>query len=216
MSKESKAIRFLINAFPQYSWKTKPIPKIRLRPDLYVDLGHRVICIEIDQHQHKYGNYKNEESRMYKILKKFGKPVIFIRFNPDEYKNINNEIIKSCWKEDKYGILVIDDENKWLNRLNRLKSRVTFWMNPNNKITETEEKLFYDKDHYDEVIKIDDSESESDNEEEDEESYESESNESESEDEDDSDDDYNPKYDKRSYKRRRIMKEEETNDNIFI
>jgi U3 small nucleolar RNA-associated protein 14 len=90
------------------------------------------------------------------------------------------------------------------NRLKTLDTRIKYWMDPKNKITKISEELYYDgyRPHdapEAEAIVIDDSESESEDEEE--------SEESKSEDEDDSDDedeDYNPKYDKRAYKRRKI------------
>ena len=208
---------YIRDIFSDYKWYINPyIKKYRKYPDLYLVLGNRVIIVEIDSKQHKPYNKEAEAIRMYNIKKAFsnkGYEVIFIRFNPDEYKDYKGKEHKSYWKKENdilgTEIWEIDDEEDKNNRLNTLVSRIKYWMDLKNKIIETPEGLNYENLYYDghrphdapedEAIVIDDSESESEDEEE--------SEESGSEDEDDSDDedeDYNPKYDKRAYKRRKI------------
>ncbi len=66
------------------------------RPDFVIDNGLNMIVIEVDENQHHSYEKKCEEERMINISQDFGGvPTIFIRYNPDKYKNINNEVIKS-------------------------------------------------------------------------------------------------------------------------
>lgn len=61
----------------------------KYRPDIVLDNGSHMLIIEIDEHQHR--NYKCDCLRMQEIYNGFGGiPIIFIRFNPDEYKIIAN------------------------------------------------------------------------------------------------------------------------------
>ena len=72
-------------------------------------------------------------------------PIVFIRFNPDDYRN--EEInITSCWGTDKKGICVVKKSKKeeWSYRLNRLSETIHYWLsNRTNKTVEIIE-LFYD------------------------------------------------------------------------
>ena len=75
------------------------------------------------------------------------RPIVFIRFNPDDY--IQNEIkITSCWNLNQKGICVIkkSKENEWKYRLNILEEQINYWLNPINKTNKTIEiiQLFYD------------------------------------------------------------------------
>ena len=74
-------------------------------------------------------------------------PIVFIRFNPDEYEE-NGIKISSCWGLDKNGICVIKKSKKceWTQRLNTLKDQICYWTNPTNTTSKTIETihLFYD------------------------------------------------------------------------
>ncbi len=76
------------------------------------------------------------------------RPIIFIRFNPDDFK-INNDKVKSCWYKSKSGNLYIPNtkEEEWNNRLNTLKEQMSYWMQPENKTDKTIEviQLFFDQ-----------------------------------------------------------------------
>lgn len=58
------------------------------RPDFVIDLGYQFIIVEVDENRHK-GNPKIcEVTRMVQIYQDFGGvPVVFIRYNPDDYVN---------------------------------------------------------------------------------------------------------------------------------
>jgi hypothetical protein len=76
------------------------------------------------------------------------RPMVFIRFNPDSYIDEENNNISSCWTTNKLGICIISKlkENEWKERLNVLKDKIDFYLNPENKVEKTIElvNLFYD------------------------------------------------------------------------
>lgn len=55
------------------------------------------------------------------------RPIIFIRFNPDDYL-IKDKKITSCWTLNKKGLCVIKDkkENEWSDRLNTLSQQIDY------------------------------------------------------------------------------------------
>jgi len=75
-------------------------------------------------------------------------PIIFIRFNPDEYTK-NGLSITSCWGLNKSGICTIKKSKQveWNQRLNTLTNQINYWLNPENITEKTMEiiQLFYDE-----------------------------------------------------------------------
>ncbi len=49
-------------------------------------IGNTLLCIETDENQHKYYNKENEKARYNDLMMIHGGKFIFIRFNPDKYK----------------------------------------------------------------------------------------------------------------------------------
>jgi hypothetical protein len=73
------------------------------------------------------------------------RPIVFIRFNPDDYNDINGNKIKSCWKLNKLGIMCIEKtkNDEWKGRITKLNQQIQYWIdNPNEKMVEIVE-LFY-------------------------------------------------------------------------
>lgn len=61
------------------------------RPDFYWDCETHILILEVDENQHKDREKECEYTRMFNITQMCGGlPVIFIRYNPDEYY-INNQ-----------------------------------------------------------------------------------------------------------------------------
>lgn len=136
---------YLINLFPG-DWKSdKVIGKSKKRPDLCLDLGHKIIIVEIDENKHLH--YEDEQDRMLQISLDLGqRPIILIRFNPDNYK-YKKENKKSCWEMVNFVTVLKEDyKTEWELRLKTLAKKVEFWLNPeNNPTNQIEEiKLFYD------------------------------------------------------------------------
>jgi len=114
-----------------------------------LDLGYQVIIIEIDENQHIDYDCSCENKRIMEISQDLGhRPIVFIRFNPDDYID-NGKNITSCWNNNKLGICTVKNskQNEWSNRLNVLDKTINYWINPNNitdKIVEIIQ-LYYDK-----------------------------------------------------------------------
>ena len=114
------------------------------------DLGYQIIIVEIDENQHDNYDCSCENKRIMQLSQDVGhRPIIFIRFNPDEYINSNNEKITSCWgTTPKIGILKIKNNknNEWNERLATLQLQIEYWCNEENKTEKTIEiiQLYYD------------------------------------------------------------------------
>jgi hypothetical protein len=113
------------------------------RPDLFLDLGYQIIIVEIDENQHNYYNTLCENRRIMELSQDIGhRNMILIRFNPDDYIDINNINISSCWENNKKGICIIKKEkqNEWNDRLNLLKNTINYWIN--NKTDKIVEQVY--------------------------------------------------------------------------
>jgi hypothetical protein len=144
--KETKIVEYIINKFKNYDWKVKEtIEGTGKSVDLLLDLKYIIIIIEIDENQHR--NYKNEDERMEVISKALGRPTIFIRFNPDDYLDVNRNNVESCFEKDKMNIYRISNKYDWQNRLNSLISEIKKWINLENKTNKllSVKYLYYDR-----------------------------------------------------------------------
>lgn len=74
------------------------------------------------------------------------RPIIFIRFNPDDYINNEGNKITSCWSNKGLCTLKKSKINEWNERLNRLKNEVNYLLNNNTEKTIEIKQLFYDSD----------------------------------------------------------------------
>lgn len=147
-SKEISVKEYILSKYPDLSWKIdKKIEDgcSKRRPDMLLDLGYQVLIIEVDENQHRDYNCSCEMARTSEIVCDLSKKIVFIRFNPDSYKQAD-KMIKSCWKQNNLGINVISNPSDWQHRLQILNETVEYWLNPENipnDIIETIE-LFYD------------------------------------------------------------------------
>ena len=150
-TKEYSVVEFVKNKFHEYSWisdKTIKDGCSRRRPDLLLDLGYQVIIIEIDENQHIDYDCTCENKRIMELSQDVGhRPIVFIRFNPDDY--INNDVnITSCWGQNNKGICVVkkSKEKEWIERLQTLENQINYWTDPDNKTDKTVEiiQLYYD------------------------------------------------------------------------
>lgn len=66
------------------------------RPDFLIDKDTFVIIVEVDENQHKhYGPRDCEIIRMIQIHNDIGLPCIFVKFNPDSYRDDGGKLIRS-------------------------------------------------------------------------------------------------------------------------
>lgn len=62
------------------------------RPDRVFDFGDKIVILECDEYQHKNRQCVCEQSRMVNLGQSYGGiPVYFIRWNPDDYKQLNSD-----------------------------------------------------------------------------------------------------------------------------
>jgi hypothetical protein len=118
-----------------------------IRPDILLNLHKHSIIIEIDENQHKWYNIGCDNSRTFMIQEALNRPIIFIRFNPDDYVDENNKKILSPFKIDKkLGLTTIPEENldEWNNRLLKLKETINNNLEYKSDEPITIIKLFYD------------------------------------------------------------------------
>ena len=148
-TKERDVVQFILGKFPDYSWtfdKTVAGGCSKRRPDVLLDLGTHVLIIEIDENQHTDYDCSCENKRLMELSQDVGhRPLILIRFNPDDYICKNGTTVNSCWisKNGKTNICK-KYENLWKNRLNSLFESIKYWIE--NKSDKTIEiiQLYYD------------------------------------------------------------------------
>ena len=150
-TKEYSVVEYVNTKFPNYDWVKDKIVNggcSKRRPDLLLDLGYQVIIVEVDENQHTDYDCSCENKRIMEISQDMGhRPIIFIRFNPDDYIQ-NGTKISSCWGQTKNGICVVKKpkSDEWSKRLNVLENHINYWINPENTTNKTVEiiQLFYD------------------------------------------------------------------------
>lgn len=150
-TKEYAVVEFVKNKFPDLSWiadKKVNGGCSKRRPDLLLDLGYQIVIIEVDENQHIDYDCSCQNKRIMELSQDLGhRPIIFIRFNPDDYKT-DGKNITSCWGQNKKGICVVKKikNNEWSERLNVLEQHINYWINPSNVTNKTIEiiQLYYD------------------------------------------------------------------------
>ena len=145
-TKEKDVCDFILQNYPTFSWVADRKVQdgcSRRRPDLLLELGSHIIIVEIDENKHSGYDCSCENKRLMEISQDLQhRPIIFIRFNPDSY-TLNGKTIKSCWKLNKSGTIVISKLIEWQERLSTLVQEIQYWIdNPTDKTVEIVQ-LFY-------------------------------------------------------------------------
>jgi plastocyanin len=146
-TKEYAVVEFVKEKF-KFNWIADKIINggcSRRRPDLLLDLMTHIIIIEVDENQHVMYDCSCENKRIMELSQDLGhRPIVFIRFNPDEYFTHKN--ITSCWGQDKHGICVVKKSKikEWESRLTTLEQTVQYWINYSTEKTIEVVELFYD------------------------------------------------------------------------
>jgi hypothetical protein len=136
-------------SFPDFDWvwdkRVQGGCSLR-RPDLLLDLGTHVIIVEVDENKHTDYECICENRRIMELSKDLlHRPIILIRFNPDAYINDEGIFVKSCWKENKQGILHISKnrQKEWNERIDCLEQCIQYWIDhPTEKTVEPVELFF--------------------------------------------------------------------------
>lgn len=156
-TKEYSVVEYVKTNFPHLTWisdKTIQDGFSKRRPDLFLDLGYQIIILEIDENQHIDYDCSCENKRIMELSQDVNhRPIIFVRFNPDEYTIEDpdtNAITKvsSCWGANQNGICTVKKSKKkeWSERLEALSRQIEYWTDPTNRTDKTIEvvQLFYD------------------------------------------------------------------------
>jgi hypothetical protein len=148
-TKELAVVQFVKEKYPKIDIITDKIIQggcSRRRPDIFIDLGYQILIVEIDENQHTDYDCSCENKRIMELSQDVGhRPIVFIRFNSDDYK-LNEKNITSCWDVNKQGICCIkkNKQKEWNTRLNILKTVIDYWLEyKTNKIIEIVQ-LYYD------------------------------------------------------------------------
>jgi len=150
-TKEYSVVEFIKTKFPHFDFIADKIISggcSRRRPDLFLDILYQIIIIEIDENQHTDYDCSCQNKRIMELSQDLGhRPIVFIRFNPDDYKK-DGKNITSCWGQNKNGICVVkkSKQKEWLERLNTLEDQIKYWTCPENMTDKTIETihLYYD------------------------------------------------------------------------
>jgi len=149
-TKESAVVQYVKEHFPEMDIITDKIIQggcSKRRPDILIDTGEQIVIIEIDENQHTDYDCSCENKRIMELSQDVQhRPIVFIRFNPDYYKQ-NNKNISSCWHINKQGICCIKKtkQKEWNDRLLALHNSVYYWTkHTTHKMVEIIQ-LFYDE-----------------------------------------------------------------------
>ena len=150
-TKEYAVVEYVKTKFPNHSWIADKIVNggcSKRRPDLLLDLLYQIVIVEVDENQHTEYDCSCQNKRIMELSQDLGhRPIVFIRFTPDDYEKEGTNIT-SCWGQDKKGICVVKKTKKdeWTQRLNMLEEHINYWINPANITNKTIEtiQLFYD------------------------------------------------------------------------
>jgi len=160
-TKEVKVCEHIKEHFPDYTIlfdRTIPDGCSKRRPDMYMDMGSHTIIIEVDENQHIAYDNICENKRYMEIFQDLGnRPMVLIRFNPDEYYNSKDVLVKSCWSRSRDGLAIINrnKRDEWKNRLKTLVDSIqkNIENEPNKEIEIT--YLYYDENKNDDAVVAD-------------------------------------------------------------
>jgi hypothetical protein len=113
---------------------------------LLLDLIDQVIIVEVDENQHIDYDCSCENKRIMELSQDLAhRPIVFIRFNPDEYQK-GDSTITSCWGKTQKGICVVKKSKKveWEQRLHTLGETIEYWLKHRTDKTVEIIQLFYD------------------------------------------------------------------------
>ena len=118
----------------------------RRRPDLLLDMGSHIIIVEIDENKHTDYDCSCENKRLMELSQDVQhRPIVFIRFNPDDYINDKGEIVKSCWRLNKLGVMQVmkTKEKEWSERVEKLKDQIKYWIENKSEKTIEIIEMYY-------------------------------------------------------------------------
>lgn len=147
-TKERAVVEFLQTTFPRFTLicdKRVADGCSKRRPDVLIDFGEQVLCVEVDENMHTTYDCSCENKRLMEISQDIGhRNLVFLRFNPDSYINENGVKVRSAWGTDGRGLCVVKQVDDWMHRLSILKEQVEYWAEHRTEKTLEVIPLFYD------------------------------------------------------------------------
>jgi len=150
-TKEIDVVQRVKSVFPDVSWiHDKKVENgcSKRRPDLFLDMGSHVIVVEIDEYQHRDYDPSCVNKRLMELSKDVGhRPLVVIRFNPDDYTNEDGTRVPSCWGATAIGHVRVRPckKEEWTRRVDALNDEIRFWTTHEVGKTVEVVQLFYDK-----------------------------------------------------------------------
>ena len=148
-TKEKDVVDRITQTFTSFTWvadKKVQDGCSRRRPDLLLDMGSHIIIVEVDENKHTDYDCSCENKRLMELSQDLQhRPIIFIRFNPDDYTNQDGLLVKSCWKLNKLGVIqtIKTKQKEWEERINTLKQQIQYWIDNTTEKTIQIIELFY-------------------------------------------------------------------------
>jgi len=148
-TKEKDVVDRITQTFTNFTWVAdKKIQDgcSRRRPDLLLDMGSHIIIVEVDENKHTDYDCSCENKRLMELSQDLQhRPIVFIRFNPDDYTNQDGILVKSCWKLNKLGVMQITKtkQKEWEERIETLKQQIQYWIDNSTEKTIEIIELFY-------------------------------------------------------------------------
>ena len=150
-TKEKCVADLVKTEFPNFDWvldKRVADGCSTRRPDILLDLGEYVLVVEVDENQHERYDCSCENKRLMEISRDVGhRPLLFLRFNPDEYLKRDNTKVTTCWRTNRQGVMAVAKTKKkeWKQRMDILFETIHYWID--HKPTKTVDviHLFYDE-----------------------------------------------------------------------
>jgi hypothetical protein len=108
-----------------------------------------LIIVEVDENKHTAYECSCENKRLMELSQDLQhRPIVFLRFNPDGYVNQEGQLIRSCWKLNKQGVMTImkTKQKEWTERIVCLKEQIQYWIDHPTEKTIEIIQLFYDAD----------------------------------------------------------------------
>ena len=109
-------------------------------------MGSHIIIIEVDENKHDTYDCSCENKRLMEISQDVGhRPIVFIRFNPDNYVDKDGKKISSCWKVNGYGVMQLSKTKmvEWEERITALLLQIQYWVDNTTEKTVEIVELFY-------------------------------------------------------------------------
>ena len=116
------------------------------RPDWFFECYTHSVIVECDENQHQDYDSTCEIQRINELYTDLAyRPIVFIRFNPDDYIIKGKKIASSFRYHGTTGSPIVNNKKEWNNRLEKLKEQIDYHKKTVPKDMISIVSLFYDE-----------------------------------------------------------------------